>query len=164
MNYFELFDIPVSFKVDRNALSRKYFELQRKYHPDFYAQESAVDKEDALEMSSKVNKAFNTLKNEDETVKYILQLNDLLEEEEKYQLSPAFLMEMMELNEALLEGDEDIAKRLDQINNDIYEVVKPVLEADSPALPDREGLLQVKNYYYQKKYLNRIRQQLNGMS
>ncbi len=35
MNYFELFEIPVSFQVDKASLSKKYFELQKKYHPDF---------------------------------------------------------------------------------------------------------------------------------
>jgi molecular chaperone HscB len=164
MNYFELFGIPVSFNVDSAALSRKYFELQRQYHPDFYTRETSGEKDDALEMSSMINKAFNTLKDEEATIKYILQLEGLLEEDEKYQLPPAFLMEMMELNEALMEGDDSIAGKLDAINKEIYEMVKPVMAAYQKALPDREGLLQVKNYYYQKKYLNRIAGQLNGMS
>ena len=37
MNYFELFEIPVALKVDKALLARKYFELQKKFHPDFFS-------------------------------------------------------------------------------------------------------------------------------
>ena len=37
MNYFELFEIPVSLIVDQNKLSSQYLALQKKYHPDFFA-------------------------------------------------------------------------------------------------------------------------------
>ena len=98
MNYFELFEIPVSFNVDKTLLAKKYFELQKKYHPDFFSQGSEAEQEEALERSSQVNRALKIFKHPDETIKYLLQLKGLLEEEEKYQLPPAFLMDMMELN------------------------------------------------------------------
>src|SRR5882672_7543828 len=101
MNYFELFEIPVSLLVDKNVLAKKYFELQKKFHPDFYAQETEFEQANALEKSSQINKALKVLRNSDEIIKYVLQLKGLLEEEEKYQLPPAFLMEVMELNEEL---------------------------------------------------------------
>jgi molecular chaperone HscB len=36
MNYFELYEIPVSLKPDQQLLRKKFYELSRKYHPDFY--------------------------------------------------------------------------------------------------------------------------------
>ena len=101
MNYFELFDIPVSLNVDAGSLTKKYFELQKKFHPDFYTQAGEAEQEEALEKSSAINKALKVLQNKDSTIKYVLQLKGLLEEEEKYPLPPDFLMEVMELNENL---------------------------------------------------------------
>jgi molecular chaperone HscB len=163
MDHFELFGLPVCFHIDRSELAKKYVALQKKYHPDFYSQETAADKEAALQLSSQVNNAYKIFLNEDATIKYVLQLHHLLEEEEKYELPPAFLMEMMELNEALMEGNADIAAKVEQVNRQIYEVVKPVIDNYQEGITTKEELLQVKNYYYQKKYLNRITAQLNGM-
>ena len=84
MNYFELFGIPVTITVDRSLLSKKYVELQRKYHPDFYTQSTDDEQAEALEKSSIINKALKVLQNEEATIKYVLQLKGLLEEEEKY--------------------------------------------------------------------------------
>ena len=48
MNYFELFGLPVSFKIDKSKLALKYFELQKKYHPDFFANGTEHEQEEAL--------------------------------------------------------------------------------------------------------------------
>ena len=101
MNYFELFGIPVSLTIDKSKLAKKYFELQKKYHPDFFTQNNEAEQDEALEKSSAINKALKVFQNKDSTIKYVLQLKGLLEEEEKYQLRPDFLMEVMELNEQL---------------------------------------------------------------
>ena len=117
MNYFELFEIPVSIKIDKSTLAQKYFDIQKKYHPDFFAQGTEAEQADALEQSSAANKALKIFKNEDETIKYVLQLKGLLEEEEKYQLPPEFLMEMMELNEELSENRSEIHLGVETLQN-----------------------------------------------
>jgi molecular chaperone HscB len=159
MNYFELFDIPVSLKVDKNSLAQKYFELQKKYHPDFFTQANEYEQAEALEKSSEINKALKVLKNEMETIKYVLQLNNLLEEEEKYQLPPAFLMEVMELNEEL---SENSAQQIAELETQIYAPVKDIIENFKDSTTTTEELLQVKEYYYKKKYLQRILDRMDG--
>ncbi len=153
MNYFELFDIPVSLAVDKNGLTKKYFELQKKYHPDFFSNATAAEQAEALETSSQVNKGFKTLQNQDETIKYVLQLKGLLEEEEKYQLPPDFLMEVMELNETL---SDDSAQQISSFENDIYADVKEDIEHYNDATITTAQLLKIKEYYFKKKYLQRI--------
>ena len=125
MNYFELFDIPLSLQVNKSLLAQKYFELQKKFHPDFFTQATEYEQAEALETSSQINKALKTLKNEDETIKYVLQLKGLLEEEEKYQLPPDFLMEVMELNETL---SENSSLQIDSFEKEIYTGVKNIIE------------------------------------
>ncbi len=153
MNYFELFGLPVRFTVDRSELARKYFELQKKYHPDFFTQGTEYEQAEALEISSQVNKALKTLKNPDETIKYVLQLKGLLEEEEKYQLPPEFLMEMMELNENL---SENSTAKINEQEKALYAEVAPIIESYDDTGTTTADLLKVKEYYYKKKYLQRI--------
>ena len=78
MNYFELFDIPVSLSVDKDSIKKKFYELSRKYHPDFYSQASEEEQGEVLQMSALLNKAFKVFSNQNETIKYTLQLKGLL--------------------------------------------------------------------------------------
>ena len=158
MNYFELFDIPVAFMVDKDLLARKYFELQKKYHPDFFTQDSESEQAQALEISSKLNGALKTFRNDDETIKYVLQLKGLLEEEEKYPLPPEFLMEMMELNEELSDGSKDQVNNLEKT---LYSEVSAIIENYDDSQPSTPDLLKVKEYYFKKKYLKRILDRIN---
>ncbi len=170
MNYFELFEIRVQLKVDTASLPRKFFELSRKYHPDFFVNGSEQEKTRALEISALLNKALKTFQNPDETIKYVLQLKGLLEEEEKYDLPPDFLREILEINEELMEGRENkillsnLEIRITELQKEIYEPVKEVVESYKEGINSKKELLQVKEYYYKKKYLDRIRQQLNGIT
>ena len=159
MNYFELFGIPISIKMDKSTLALKYFELQKKYHPDFFVQGTEAEQAEALEQSSDINKALKTFKNESETIKYVLQLKGLLEEEEKYQLSSTFLMEMMTLNE---EFSDNSASQVADIEKQLYSEVAPIIENYNDASITNAQLLQLKEYYYKKKYLHRILDRIGG--
>jgi len=159
MNYFELFELPVSIQIDKAQLAQKYFDLQKKYHPDFFAKGTEYEQSEALEISSQLNKALKVLKKQDQTIKYLLQLKQLLEEEEKYQLPPAFLMEMMELNEEL---NEDSAKQIQELENQLYSEVQPIIETYNDSTVTTAELLKLKEYYYKKKYLQRILDRLEG--
>ena len=170
MNYFELFEIPVQLKVDKASLPRKFFELSRKYHPDFFVNGSEEEKILALEKSALLNIAFKTFQTPDETIKYVLRLKGLLEEEEKYKLPPNFLMEVLEINEELMELGENktllpnLELRITELQAEIYDPVKEIVEHYQEGVTSEKELLQVKQYYYKKKYLDRIRKQLNGMA
>ena len=165
MNHFELYNIPVTLQPDAQQLKQKFYSLSRQYHPDFFTQENESDQAEALEKSSQVNKAFKVFQNRDETIKYVLQLKDLIEDEEKYNLPPDFLMEMMELNEKMMDakmaGDDatmkaELKKELSDFEEQIYQPVKSIIEGYKEGITTKEELLKVKEYYYKKKYLNRI--------
>lgn len=170
MNYFEIFGIPIQLKVDKNELPKKFFELSRKFHPDFYANTTPSEQNRALDITANLNKAFKTFQNPDETIKYVLQLKELIEEEEKYQLPPDFLMVVLEINEKLMDAGDDpelklsLQSAIDNLQSEIYEPVKETVEHYQEGVTTEKELLQVKEYYYKKKYLHRIQQQLNGMS
>ncbi|MBC7888597.1 MAG: Fe-S protein assembly co-chaperone HscB [Ferruginibacter sp.] len=157
MNYFELFDLPVSLLTDRLALAKKYFELQKQYHPDFYTQADEAEQKEALERSSLVNKALKVLQQPDQTIQYVLQLKGLLTENEPYKLPPAFLMEMMELNEKLAAEDTVTFKlEVAAVEKELYVEVKDTIEKYNDTGISTEKLLKLKEYYFKKKYLQRI--------
>ena len=170
MNYFELFDIPVQLKVDKQALYKKFIALSKQHHPDYFATQQAEAQSRALEISASLNKAWKTFQNPDETIKYVLQSKGLLEEEEKYQLPPDFLLEMMDVNEQLMDAKMDgdmekimhLSSAISKLSTDIYEPVKEIVEHYQEGVTSEKELLQVKDYYFKKKYLNRIHQQLTG--
>ena len=132
MNYFELFEIPVSLSVSGKEVQLKYFELQKKYHPDFFSNADENEQADVLEKSSMINKAFKTFKNPDETIKYVLKLKGLLQEDEKYELPPEFLMEMLELNEALMDDEilnvEEVETKIFQVDKMLFDEVENIIE------------------------------------
>ena len=168
MTYFDLFSIPPQLKVDTTQLTRKFFELSKQYHPDYFANADEDAKSEALEKSALLNKAWKTFQNPDATIKYVLQEKGLLEEEEKYQLPPAFLMEVLEINEQVMEMDEttdrnELSSIISNLSSDIYEPVKEIVENYKEGLTTEKELLQVKEYYYKKKYLDRIRRELSSI-
>lgn len=162
MNYFELFGLPQAPAVDKSLLAKKYFELQKAFHPDFFTQASETEKEQALEQSAAINKAFNIFQSQEKTIEYFLQTTGLIETDEKYSLPPAFLMEMMEINEALTEGSEaDVIQQVEAYEAELGEEIRPIIENYQPAVTAEGSLLKLKEYYYKKKYLKRILDRLD---
>jgi molecular chaperone HscB len=161
MNYFELFGLPIGFQVDTNKLRAAFMDIQRASHPDKFAQSNSYEQDEALERSALANKGFSLLNNKDQIMPYVLELKGIIDADEKYALSPAFLMEMMELNEAWMEADDATAKQsilsqIKAIQDEILEPIKGYLEMDQIDSISQEAMLQIKEYYYKKKYLDRI--------
>ncbi len=106
-NHFELFGLPVSYRVDSALLAERYRALQQTLHPDRYA--AAGDRERRLSMqaSIRVNEAFETIKDPLARARYLLSLytGDHGDKQESTQ-DAAFLMEQMELREALAQVKE----------------------------------------------------------
>ncbi len=159
MNYYNLFQLPQSPIVDRVLVSKKYIELQKQYHPDYFTKENEEDKENALAISANINKAYNIFSNKDKTIEYFLQIKNVIIVDEKYNLPPDFLMEMMELNETFNENI-NIENEIKSFENALNETIKPILALGASSLLDENTLQQLKLYYYKKKYLKRILERL----
>jgi len=161
MNYFELFGLPIGFKVDATKLRAAFMDIQKGAHPDKNTQASEEEQFLALENSANANKGFSLLNNKEKILAYVLEIKGYLITDEKYALSPNFLMEMMELNEAWMEADTQPEKdyvlaQVNKIKNEISTPIQALLEAASVDAISEEGMLQIKEYYYKKKYLDRI--------
>ena len=172
MNYFELYDLPVTFHPNQQLVKQKFYELSKKYHPDFYINSSIEKQEEVLAFSTLNNKAYQVLKDFQSTLHYILTLKNQLVEGENYILPQEFLMEMMEINESLmdLEFDPDSEKMAILITQ-IKQAEKTVLaELQTLSLSydtDRHltqanTLAAIKDLYYRNKYLLRIKERVGN--
>lgn len=171
MNYYEFYGIPESFNVDESGVKRKLYELSKTYHPDFYINHTEEKQQEILELSTINNKAYQVLSNPVKRLEYILKIHGHALEGEKYQLPQEFLMEMMEVNEALMELEfEPDAVVLENTSKQIAVIEEGILsELDAFTRAFDEGkegekenfLLKIKDLYYRQKYLLRIRESLN---
>lgn len=171
MDYFEFYDIPLSFQPDQALVKKKFYALSKAFHPDFHITASEEKQQEILDLSTLNNKAFQTLSNPDQLLPYILQLKGVLTEGEKYALPQDFLMEMMQVNEAImeLEMEEDAAqaeKVLQQVddfenglNTEFQEAVTKFEQSEEKN--QAAALHQIKDIWYRKKYLLRIRESIN---
>lgn len=173
VNYFELYGIPQSCNPDAAVVKAKYYELSRLYHPDRFTMADADRQAEVLQLSSANNEAYKTLKDPYATLAYVLKLHAVLEEEEKYSLPPAFLMEMMDLNEALSEYEMDDTQtaQLQQAQQllltlltDWEEGIQPLTQRYDGGDHSNELLQQLKEQYFRKKYLLRIKERMNSFA
>lgn len=144
--------------------------MSKKYHPDYFTMESQQEQDKALELATLNNKAFKTLKDFDLRMKYVLELAGVLDEEGKASLPQAFLMEMMDINEAIMDLQMDFnaevqAKIIAQIN-DFDQNLKDSVAQDLSNYKGQSDfdLSQIKDYYLKKKYLRRIMDNLNQIN
>ncbi|MEY3248664.1 MAG: Fe-S protein assembly co-chaperone HscB, partial [Bacteroidota bacterium] len=94
MNYFEFYDLPVSFHPDDDALRQQYYRKSRQYHPDFHTLSTVEHQEEMQDLSTLNNEAYKTLSDPDRRMRYILELHGLLgEADQSAQLPQAFLLE-----------------------------------------------------------------------
>jgi molecular chaperone HscB len=171
MNYFQFYDIPLSFNPDQTLVKKKFYELSKTYHPDFYINESEEKQQEILEKSTLNNKAYQTLSNTAKLLPYLLSLQGVLLEGEKYNLPQSFLMEMMEVNEALMELEFDADEEgIEKAITDVElmekslgnELSRAITQYENEAEEGKNTVLDlIKDIYYRKKYLLRIRESID---
>ncbi|MCG8993627.1 Fe-S protein assembly co-chaperone HscB [Laribacter hongkongensis] len=105
MSYFELFDLPVRFAVDGEALETAYRKVQAEVHPDRFASAPEAERRRALELATEANEAFQTLRSPVARARYLLQLRGIDTQEETNTAMPVdFLMAQMEWREAVVDA------------------------------------------------------------
>ena len=122
LNYFQLFEIPVTYDVDLDQLQFRYRELQKAVHPDKYASASAQERRISMQQTSLINQALHTLKHPVERAMYMLQLEGVdFTMDNETTMDAAFLMEQMEMRETLegIRDRDDPIAELDQMAADI---------------------------------------------
>ena len=104
-NHFELFGLAPAFALDPARLDAAYRDIQAKVHPDRFAQAGDAERRASMQMATRVNEAYRTLKSPVLRAKYLLGLHGVdVDFETNTAMPPDFLMEQMELRERLEEA------------------------------------------------------------
>ncbi|AMO56026.1 hypothetical protein GZ77_04160 [Endozoicomonas montiporae] len=126
-NYFELFQLPVACQVDLSLLSERYRELQKTVHPDRFAGADDRQQRLAIQYAAYVNEGYETLKSPMTRSLYLLdQAGYKVDLENNTVMDPMFLMEQMELREAISEMRDhaDPESELERLVDDVGEGIE----------------------------------------
>ncbi len=166
MNYFEFYQLPVRFGLDVGKLKRLYLLKSKETHPDYFTLASAKEQEDAMHQASINNEAYKVLADPNLRTKHILELKGIIQEGEKNELSPNFLMEMMDINEQLMDAAFDPAAR-QVVETNVNALLEDLKNTEIPlmaAFDERNDVVilqKIKEIYFQRKYLLRIKEKLD---
>lgn len=127
-NYFELFDIPVSFIVDLNELGTRYRQLQQRVHPDKFVTSSAQERRLSIQYAARVNDAYQVLKSPLTRAQYLFELNAPPGDIDST-LDNSFLIEQIELRETLegIAGSKNPHVALDAFITEIDRLEKKLI-------------------------------------
>ena len=168
MEYFDWFELPVNLKVNKAQILKKYYALLKIHHPDNFSLQAEKEQNLALEQSAKINKAKEILDDAYLRLGYILTQKGWLNIDEKYALSPAFLGEMMDINEQLMDLSLDpnpalsqsLRKQIIEKDHEIYEAVSNYFDMEDLSQLTEQDFLRLKEYYFKRKYLSRLQEGL----
>lgn len=164
--HFELFDLPVSFDLDLQVLSQRYRDLQSAVHPDKYANASERERRLSVGKAAEINDAYRTLKSPQLRARYMLELQSVSFDDEKdTALDPMFLMEQIELREALedIKNADDPLAGLTTIMSDIKTRTDEILDELRRGLAqehlDDERKTALKQLVHKMQFLNKLQQE-----
>ncbi|CAL8249067.1 unnamed protein product [Merluccius merluccius] len=102
---FQVLGCNHSFTLDTQQLQKRYLQLQRTLHPDNFSQKTKEEQEYSEHQSALLNRAYRTLLKPLSRGLYMLELEGMpIEEGTDSAADPSFLMQLMELNEAVEEA------------------------------------------------------------
>lgn len=117
--HFQRFGLEPSFRIDTAKLEQSFRALQAQVHPDKSAHLADSEQLLAMQRSTLVNEAYQTLKSPIKRARYLLALNSVDTQEETNTAMPVdFLMSQMEWREAVADAQRlrDVAA-LDQLES-----------------------------------------------
>ena len=179
-NFFELFDLPVSYEVDLNKIQQQYMALQKQVHPDKFANGTDQEKRLSMQQTSWLNEAQATLKDDVLRASYLLKLKGLdINLENETTVDMDFLMQQLDMrermenvkkaaansaatNQAATNQDSDPLSVLDAMSKEVKHLTSEMMEAFSNSYKEdkfdeaREWISKLQFMQKAKKEINKI--------
>lgn len=122
-----------------------------------------------LDLATLNNDAYQTLSDPDKRMRYVLKIKGLLEDENKLSIPQEFLLDMMEINEALMELEfepdpnclETVKQEIERLEKNLNDSIRPVLDTYDDQVGSRADLHAVLEFFLKKRYLLRVRENLS---
>lgn len=157
-NFFELFDLPARYQVDELQLSQRYHTLQAEVHPDKFASLSDTERRVSMQWATKVNEAYQTLRNPIQRARYLLSLNGVDTQEETNTVMPAeFLMQQMEWREAIEEAQQaGDAAALDKLETQLQHEMTELETQLAVKIDAQHDYLAAAGYVRKLKFMEKL--------
>jgi molecular chaperone HscB len=165
-NYFEIFALDVSSSVDMSQLKQKNQALQQQMHPDRFASGSEAEKRDAMQKTSLINQAFNTLKEPASRLQYMLSLQGIdMNAETDTTMDGGFLMEQMELREAIAEvrDQSDPLDALDKIATQLKQKATQLL-SEFDQFYDQSAFDKAREVVRKLQFINKAQREVGELT
>lgn len=140
-NYFELFGLEPGFAVDLSALSGDYRKLQQQFHPDRFSAAGDREQRLAVQMSARINEAYNGLVSPLKRAQYLLQLQHIdASGENTTTQDPQFLMQQIMLREQLSEvrDESDPESAIEALKEDVEKMTAAAAEEFATAYQQQD--------------------------
>lgn len=166
-DHFALFGLAPAFRLDGQALDRRFREMQARVHPDRFAHAGDAERRLSLQWATRVNEAYRSLKHPLSRAQYLLVLAGReIDKENNTVMSPEFLMEQMEWREAVAEARQ--AREFDELEQ-LYHRVKQRMNKSyaqlAELLDDRHDYPMAADYVRRLMFLEKLLSEIDdGMA
>ena len=157
-NYFELFDLETSFFIDESSLKEAYQREIARFHPDQFASRGDSEKLQALQNTSLLNTAFESIKSPLNRASYLLKLEGIdVFDERDTSMDHDFLISQIELREELellrlKQNPDDLEDYLDKLE----EQIQSKIDLISDAFKENKGHLEIKKDVRELKFYEQL--------
>jgi molecular chaperone HscB len=165
-NFFELFQLPVSYDVDLNQIQQHYTSLQRQVHPDKFASASDQEKRLSMQQTSWINEAQTTLKDPVLRANYLLQLKGADKDQGvETTMDASFLMQQLEMRERLenIKNEADPLADLDAMAKEIKQSTK-VMMAGFAASFEANHFEDAREWIRKLQFLKKAAKEVDALS
>lgn len=161
MDAFTTLGLPAVYALDREALERRYRDLQRALHPDRFTSAPATERRMALNRAVEVNEAYRVLRDDLKRAEALVKLRSDGQVSSEA-ADPELLMTVMELREALSEAKaardiaavRKLATRVERDEQEIKLRFSAALDDASTTINALSALLSELKYY--RRFLDEV--------
>jgi molecular chaperone HscB len=165
-NFFELFDLPVSYDVDLTKIQQWYMQLQKQVHPDKFANASDREKSLSMQQTSWINEAKTTLESPVLRATYLLKLKGLdINLENETTMDAVFLMQQLEMRERLenVKSESDPLATLDSMARDVKATTQEMMSGFSKSY-EEEQLDDAREWIRKLQFLQKAKKEIHTLT
>jgi molecular chaperone HscB len=160
-NHFDLFGLSPTFLIEGEALERSYREIQSKVHPDRFAHAGDAERRASLQWTTRVNEAYRVLKDPVQRARHILELHGVdVAFETNTAMPPDFLMQQMELREAL--EDAKTAEALDALRKTLFDEKSSLQRQIGEAIDQKKDYAVATGLVRKLQFLDRFGEEIDS--
>jgi len=164
-DYFQLFNFPAVYDIDRDVLTQRYRDMQGLIHPDRFVNATEKERRISVQLTALINQAYNALKSPLGRARYLLQLRGVDIDDSVTSKDIAFLTEQIELRERLADAQhsDNAEQALMQLANELQKRLMKLQLAIEEAFEEdaSESLVKAHRLYDEMQFISRLNDELD---